>query len=320
MIDAVYVGDALAYFQSLPDGLIQTIVTSPPYYGVRDYGESDQLGYGESLDEYITRLVAILSEAKRALRDDGTLWLNLGDSYAGSGRGVNADGTVTGGRKQRTSKGTMTGALQKDNSGIPPKNLIGVPWRVALALQADGWILRSDIIWHKPNPMPESVKDRPTRAHEYVFLFSKSPRYFYDWEAISTPTSGVSGGGFSEAYAESQPAHGAMNTERPDDPGYKNRRSVWSVVPGGYKGAHFAVMPFALAELCVLAGSKPGDVVCDPFMGSGTTALAAVTHGRHYTGAELNPDYHHLIRQRLAVVQPNLFSVTLPHCVGDSNS
>lgn len=258
----------------------QVCVTSPPYFGLRDYGVGGQLGLEQTPDEYVQNMVEVFRCVKDVLADDGTLWLNIGDSYAGSGKGRNADGTHQEGGKQGTSRGTVEGRLIKTHApDCKPKDLIGIPWRVALALQADGWYLRQDIIWSKPNPMPESVRDRCTKAHEYIFLMSKSPRYYYDHEASKEDA--VTGGGLK-----------------------RNRRSVWTVATKPYKGAHFAVFPPALIEPCILAGSRTGDIVLDPFMGSGTTAAVAVQHGRQYIGCELNPDYAPLIEARVSAAIP----------------
>lgn len=301
-VDTIVCADALEWLRTLPDEFVNCIITSPPYYGLRDYGVDGQLGLEDTPEQYVARLVEIFAEARRVLCSDGTLWLNLGDSYAGSNKGTMANGTYAGGEKQYTNSGTMIGALRKTGtpSGLKPKDLIGIPWRVAFALQGDGWVLRSEIIWHKPNPMPESVKDRPTRAHEYVFLLTKSLSYWYDADAIAEPSSGLTGGGFSRAYAESQPAHGAMRLERPKDNGTRNRRSVWTVTTEPTPFAHFATFPQKLIEPMVLAGCPANGIVLDPFMGSGTTALVARRLGRHYLGCDINAEYVRLANERLA--------------------
>jgi DNA modification methylase len=253
---------------------VQMCVTSPPYFGLRDYGHSGQIGLEETPDEYVSSLVDIFRKVRDVLSDDGTLWLNLGDSYAGSGKGRLADGSSAGTGKQATNKGSIGGKLVKTTTpDCKPKDLIGIPWRVAFALQADGWYLRQDIIWHKPNPMPESVADRCTKAHEYIFLLTKSSRYFFDNEAIKTPVK--------------------------DGCGMANRRSVWSVPTSSFKGAHFATFPIALIEPCVLAGSRKGDTVIDPFNGAGTTGVVCKQHHRNYIGIELNPEYVTLTENRL---------------------
>jgi len=311
---------------------VQTCVTSPPYFGLRDYGHDGQIGLEQTPEEYITAMVEVFRCVRDVLADDGTLWLNIGDSYAGSGKGRNADGTHQEGGKQGTNKGTIVGSLIKTEApNCKPKDLIGIPWMLAFALRADGWYLRQDIIWHKPNPMPESVRDRCTKAHEYIFLLSKSDRYFYDAEAIAQPLAESSKQRLSQPNLANQKGsdrvpgktNGNMKAVGPrfggnkygDDgreesrtksgnqwdggSGKANRRSVWTVATRPYKGAHFATFPPALIEPCVLAGSRLGDIVLDPFMGSGTTAVVALRHGRQYLGCELNPDYGPLQQQRI---------------------
>lgn len=299
---ALLVGDALETLRRLPDGRFQTCVTSPPYWGLRDYGVSGQLGLEASPDEYVSALVAVFREVRRVLRDDGTLWLNLGDSYAGTGKsGGGAQGKrwETMGAASDVGKGTW----KPPPPGLKPKDLVGIPWRVAFALQADGWWLRSDIIWHKPNPMPESVTDRPTKAHEYVFLLAKAESYFYDADAVREPMAfGSNGSTFTrgKTAAAAEQLRPVGQGERQDNPLGRNRRSVWSIATRPFKGAHFATFPPALVEPCILAGSRPGDVVLDPFNGAGTTGLVAVQRGRRYVGVELNPEYAELTRQRFA--------------------
>lgn len=260
------VGDARRELARFPDGTFQVCVTSPPYWGLRDYGIDGQIGAEIKVDDYLADLVAVFREVRRTLRDDGTLWLNIGDSYTSGGR------TWRDADEKNPARGMSYRAPTPD--GLKPKDLIGVPWRLAMALQADGWYLRADIVWHKPNCQPESVKDRPTRSHEYVFLLSKSEQYFYDHEAIKEPTT--------------------------DGSGSRNRRTVWAINTEPYAGAHFAVFPPELVRLCVLGGSKPGTLVLDPFMGSGTTGAVSLNTGRHFVGIELKPDYAELARQRLS--------------------
>lgn len=251
-----------------------TCVTSPPYYGLRDYGHDGQIGLEETPEEYIKSMVEVFRCVRDVLTDDGTLWMNIGDSY---GKG---------------------------------KQLLGVPWHLAFALKSDGWILRQDIIWHKPNPMPESVRDRCTKAHEYIFLLSKSERYFFDSEAMKEPATHagkrVSLGekSFSKGQAKGAgiAASGNGLADFYDVPATRNRRSVWTVATRPYKGAHFATFPPALIEPCILAGSRTGDIVLDPFMGSGTTAQVALQHGRQYLGCELNPEYAPLQAKRLCQI------------------
>jgi DNA modification methylase len=295
------------------DGVrVQACVTSPPYFGLRDYGHDGQIGLEQTPKEYIAAMVEVFRCVRDVLADDGTLWLNIGDSYAGSNKGVMADGSVVGGAKQKTNNGSMVGAIPKTPKieGIKPKDLIGIPWMLAFALRADGWYLRQDIIWHKPNPMPESVRDRCTKAHEYIFLLSKSDRYFFDNEAIREDS--VDPIGSANRYkapffvgekheAGGYSANGAKHTGGMKEfDGKRNRRSVWTVNTKPYKGAHFATFPPALIEPCILAGSRPNDIVLDPFMGSGTTAAVAIQHGRQYLGCELNPEYGALQQERIA--------------------
>ena len=279
----LYHGDALEILSKLDIGSVQSCVTSPPYWGLRDYGVDGQAGLENTPEEYIDKMVNIFRLVRNILNDNGTLWLNLGDSYSGSGKGGNPEAGKQSTNKGSQSVGVLYGKTEESarqaavtnvsrklcaGSGIAPKQLLGIPWRVALALQADGWYLRSDIIWAKPNPMPESVMDRPTRAHEYIFLFSKSPRYYYDAGAIKEPMS-----------KDEQSANGA------------NKRDVWTVATQPYSGAHFATFPTKLIEPCILAGSRVGDVILDPFMGSGTSGEVALQHGRKFVGVELNEKY-----------------------------
>lgn len=282
---------------------VQTCVTSPPYFGLRDYGHEGQIGLEETPDHYISAMVEVFRCVRDVLVDDGTLWLNIGDSYnAHPGQRKTTDKA---GDKQQTVRGA-TAAPSRSVDGLKPKDLIGIPWMLAFALRADGWYLRQDIIWHKPNPMPESVCDRCTKAHEYLFLLSKSERYYYDAEAIMEPVAASTIERLSQPTLNQQEGsdrvpgktNGKMKAVGRIDK--RNRRSVWSVATRPYKGAHFATFPPALIEPCILAGSRPGDIVLDPFMGSGTTAQAAIQHGRQYLGCELNPEYGHLQQERLA--------------------
>jgi len=307
----LYHGDALDVARTLPSESVQTIVTSPPYFGLRDYGEDGQIGAEETLGEYIDRLVALFHELRRVLADDGTLWLNLGDSYAGAGYGnhdINGSAwkDAAGLDRRQGRQQTLKKALEAD--GIPAKNLMGVPWRVALALQADGWILRSDIIWAKPNPMPESVTDRPTKAHEYLFLFAKSPRYYYDTNAIREDGSPESAARYASGYKAwgKNQREGSQTDDRkareyePSIVG-RNKRSVWEVATVPFPGSHFAVYPPDLIRPCIRAGSAVGDTVLDPFSGSGTTGAVATYEGRKYIGIDLNREYLDLsLRTRFA--------------------
>ena len=285
----------------------QTCVTSPPYYGLRDYGHDGQIGLEETPDEYIKAMVEVFRCVWDVLANDGTLWLNIGDSYAGSGKGRNADGLHQEGGKQGTNKGTIVGNLvATDAPNCKPKDLIGIPWMLAFALRADGWYLRQDIIWHKPNPMPESVQDRCTKAHEYIFLMSKSQKYYYDTESMQEKAERPEGpGNITHAYQNgaiyglperSSCQSGLLNIGARET---RNKRSVWTVTTKPYKGAHFATFPPDLITPCILAGAPAGGVVLDPFMGSGTTAAVAILNGRNYLGCELNPAYKELQDERI---------------------
>ena len=262
----IIVGDARRVLSTFPAGHFQCAVTSPPYWGLRDYGIKGQIGAEPTVDAYIAALVKVFRAVRRTLADDGTLWLNIGDSYTSGGR--------TWRDADDRNKGRAMDYRPNTPKGLKPKDLIGVPWKLAFALQADGWYLRTDIIWNKPNCQPESVKDRPTRAHEYVFLFSKSEQYFYDAKAIEEK---------------------ALKKARTK----KNRRSVWSINTEAYPGSHFAVFPRALVELCVAAGSKEGERVLDPFLGSGTTGVVCDAMGRACVGIELKGEYAEMARVRL---------------------
>lgn len=263
----VLVGDARHILGGFPDGEFQCAVTSPPYWGLRDYGILGQIGAEMNIEDYFRDLVDVFREVRRVLSDDGTLWLNIGDAYTSGGR--------TWRDIDAKNKGRAMDYRAPTPAGLKPKDLIGIPWRLALALQADGWYLRADIIWNKPNCQPESVKDRPTRSHEYVFLFSKSERYYYDWETIQEPM---------------------INSQHRK----KNRRTVWNLNTEPYQGSHFAVFPRDLARLCVLAGSREGNRVLDPFLGSGTTGVVCNELARLCTGIELKDEYAKMAKERLA--------------------
>lgn len=265
----ILVGDVRDKLSELPDGSVRCVVTSPPYWGLRDYGKDDQLGAEDNPELYVQNLVEIFREVRRVLAKDGTVWLNIGDSYVGTGhKGDYRDPKYGEGRNGQKI------ALNNKVDGLKPKDLIGIPWKVAFALQADGWYLRQDIVWSKPNAMPEPVRDRCTRSHEYVFLLSKSRTYYYDNDAVKEATA--------------------------DGTGVRNRRDVWSINTQPFKGAHFAVFPEALVEPCVLAGSAVGDTVLDPFCGSGTTGVVASRFGRDFVGVELNPVYAELASDRIS--------------------
>ena len=306
-------GDCLQQLATLPAASVQCCVTSPPYWGLRDYGTAGQLGLEATPDEYVANMVAVFRAVRRVLRDDGTLWLNLGDSYAGSGKGRMGDGShaINGGDKQHTNKGSTLGVLPESETGLKPKDLVGIPWRVAFALQADGWYLRQDIIWHKPNPMPESVTDRCTKAHEYIFLLTKSARYYYDNEAVKEDAvrAGDVPGGNGHYIQHSAGGHnkdGLTACGQKPVAETRNKRSVWTVTTKPFKGAHFATFPPDLIEPCILAGSAADTLVLDPFSGAGTTGVVTVQHGRRYIGIELNPDYLEMSRKRIQLVRDSL--------------
>lgn len=295
-VASVMVGDCLASLATLPDRSINCCVTSPPYYGLRDYGVDGQIGLEDSPDAYVARLVEVFREVRRTLTDDGTLWLNIGDSYnAHPGQRKTTDAA---GNKQKSLRGS-TAAPSRSVDGLKPKDLIGIPWLLAFALRADGWYLRQDIIWHKPNPMPESVTDRCTKAHEYLFLLSKSDRYFYDHESVKeAAVRGYAGSTFNTGKTAEHQLNRSSDKELTED-GKRNRRSVWTVTPKPYKGAHFAVYPPELIEPCVLAGCPEGGTILDPFGGSGTTGGVALKHGRNAVLCELNADYAALMPARI---------------------
>lgn len=299
MASRILHGDCRTVLRTQPSGAVQTCVTSPPYYGLRDYGVAGQIGLEQTPAGYVAELVAVFAEVRRVLRDDGTLWLNLGDSYANVGRATRAPDAKSDGREMTT----------RPAGGAKPKDLLGIPWRVAFALQADGWYLRSDIIWHKPNPMPESIKDRPTSAHEHVFLLAKSERYFYDADAIreewADGRKGASGAK-SLPYSAGSGRQDTLAAEGKAGLGVspatvgRNARNVWTIAPKPFKGSHFATMPIDLAERCILAGSRIGDTVLDPFGGSGTTGLAATRLSRKAILIELNSEYVEMASRRVS--------------------
>lgn len=333
----IHIGNCMNVLPTLEAGSVHTCVTSPPYFGLRDYGCNGQIGLETTLDEFVTSLVSVFREVRRVLRNDGTLWLNLGDSYSGGGRGGNPGDSPH--QKQRTNAGSISVRNVK-RSPFKNKDLIGVPWMVAFALRADGWYLRQDIIWAKPNPMPESVTDRCTKSHEYLFLLSKSERYYFDSEAIAEPLAASSeerlaqpnlanqhgsdrvpgktngtmkavakgnrktfrGGGVYTQGRSFDNDVDACNDSIGNEPnlkGTRNRRSVWTVATMPFKEAHFATFPETLIEPCILAGCPIDGVVLDPFMGAGTTAVVATRLGRQYVGSELNPEYAEIARRRL---------------------
>lgn len=300
----IRVGDCRTLLAAMEPQSVQCCVTSPPYFGLRDYGMDRQIGLEQTPDEYVAEMVSVFREVRRVLRDDGTLWLNLGDSYSTDAKW----GGSTGGKAAKALHGKDGGGRNKTRTGLPDKNLLGIPWRVAFALQADGWYLRQDIIWHKPNPMPESVKDRCTKAHEYIFMLSKSARYFFDADAIKEPSvwKRENNPDWNKQRAETNAKKGAGNRNAADG-GFtgwsteqgRNKRSVWTVTTKPFKGAHFATFSPDLIEPCILAGSAAGGTVLDPFFGAGTTGLVAKKHGRECIGMELNPAYAEIAKVRL---------------------
>lgn len=318
-------GDCLQSMGSLPDQSVNCCVTSPPYFGLRDYGVDGQIGLEQTPEEYVAKMVEVFREVRRVLRDDGTLWLNIGDSYAGYHGNKNAAYDSAPSNKNGYFENQRKTLV--NHEGIKNKDLIGIPWMLAFALRADGWYLRQEIIWHKPNPMPESVKDRCTKAHEQIFLLTKSQRYYYDHDAIREPHTGEAAKAVAIGYKEvgqrgvnSSVRRGltdgqATQFSKKGHSGYfgadgkcllnplgKNKRSVWSVATRPYKGAHFATFPPALIEPCILAGCPVGGVVLDPFGGSGTTAGVAVAHGRKAIICELNPEYGQLMPDRVTSI------------------
>ncbi len=336
----LYCGDALETLKTLPEKSVRCCVTSPPYFGLRDYGHDNQIGLEKTPEEYVGKLVAIFREVRRVLTDDGSLWLNLGDSYCSTRTGTcdNSARTLGGGKKNQ-----VEASKRPDKSNLPglkPKDLIGIPWRVAFALQADGWWLRSDIIWAKRNVMPESVTDRPTRAHEYIFLLSKNKNYYYDHEAVKEPCVWDKGGetearlmrakpdtkaaptaekngirprvdkqrGHSRRHAGFNDRWDAMSKEAQCSGG-RNKRDVWFVATKPFAEAHFATFPIELITPCILAGSAVGDVVLDPFGGAGTTAMACAELGRKSVLIELNDNYCAIARKRIETAhkQTHLF-------------
>lgn len=294
----IKIGDVRQRLKELPDASVQTVITSPPYWGLRDYGNDNQIGLEQTPGEYVDEMVMVFREIWRVLSDDGTVWLNVGDSYNQSKSNRSGQHGYNDGRTNRSERFSVGGV-----DGLKPKDLVGIPWRLAFALQADGWYLRQDIIWHKPNPMPESVTDRCTKAHEYVFLLSKSQRYYFNNEAIkedaiwSDDKRAGAGRLTYDGKRQGEPGQGQEAFVTIADK--RNKRDVWTIPTKPFAGAHFAVMPEALVEPCLLAGSKPNDLVLDPFTGSGTVAVVALRHGRNFIGIELNPDYANIAEQRI---------------------
>lgn len=347
MTELILIGDALEKLKEVGDGTVDCCVTSPPYYGLRDYGVDGQIGLEETPEQYISKLVAVFREVRRVLRDDGTLWVNIGDSYAGNNSRASNNGRAGFGNPREK-------IVKRGGDGIKDKDLIGIPWMLAFALRKpyfvckyceenieqedaiwdeiaeqyycpncgypslnreNGWYLRQDIIWHKPNPMPESVKDRCTKSHEYIFMLSKSPKYYYDADAIKEPC--VNGDSASPRRSKGAKTKNSGRRDKQGELGkqtytgfneryfakpaltHRNKRDVWTVTTKPYKGSHFATFPPDLIEPCILAGSRVGGVVLEPFMGSGTTCMVAKQNGRGYIGIELNTEYVELAKKRI---------------------
>lgn len=308
--DRILCGDALEMLRTLPDNSVHCCVTSPPCYALRDYGVDGQIGREDTPAQYVARLTDVFSEVRRVLRPSGTLWLNIADTYAGKGnQGDSVDPKYPNGRTGQTV------AINRRVEGCKAKDMIGIPWMLAFALRDSGWYLRSDIIWMKANPMPESCKDRPSRCYEHVFLLTKSRSYYYDAAAIAEPVAESTPMRMRRKFGKNKysagipgQAHQHLNDYRPngyaeeDIPLLRNKRDVWQINSVPYKGAHFAAYPPKLVETCLLAGCPQDGIVLDPFLGSGTTAAVAKQMGRHYIGIELNPDYCELAKQRIGGV------------------
>jgi site-specific DNA-methyltransferase (adenine-specific) len=364
-------GDVRTRLNDIPDNTIQACITSPPYWGLRDYGTAtweggdpscdhlgkpmatkaninkncgtgndvknaearefykdicgkcgarridSQIGLEQTPDEYVAEMVAVFREVRRVLKDDGVLWLNLGDSYNGAAMNRSGQHGYDDGRTNRSKRFSAGGV-----DGLKPKDLVGIPWRVAFALQADGWWLRQDIIWHKPNPMPESVTDRCTKAHEYLFLLTKSAKYYFNNKAIKEPVAASSLARAEYGWDCDRPStknasmggqgiHVEKMGTRFVNPEGRNKRSVWTIPTKPFRGAHFAVMPEALVEPCILASSRPDDTILDPFTGSGTVAVVSLRHGRNYIGTELNPEYVDIARERITQADPLYTQLTV---------
>lgn len=309
-------GDSIEVLSKIEASSVHCSVTSPPYFGLRDYGVVGQIGLEQTPDEYVAKMVSVFREVRRVLREDGTLWLNLGDSYASnqSNNGGYSDKSTLAGFTNANTKGRQANNATKPHKikhGLKHKDLVGIPWRVAFALQSDGWYLRQDIIWAKPNPMPESVTDRCTKSHEYLFLLTKSPKYYFDHEAIREgATTKVKDGkirfGGSKYGDSADPLHATKSGNGYTSSGFRNKRDVWTIPTRPFKGAHFAVFPEALVEPCILAGSKDGDMILDPFAGSGTTLAVAKRLGRNAIGIELNKEYVKIAEARVAAVPEQL--------------
>jgi DNA modification methylase len=308
-------GDALGVLKTLPDGCVNMAVTSPPYYGLRDYGMGGQIGLEPTPAEYVSRLADVFREVRRVLAKDGVLFLNIADSYAGSGKGASANTDRKSKQRYLYTPENPAAQIPTTWDGVKPKDLIGIPWALAFALRADGWYLRSDIIWQKTNALPHSVKDRPVSSYEHIFLLAKSKTYYFDYRALEEPTLESSKQRHkrhfgNNKYASGAPGQSAQTINKPRGrdvpvPDMRRGRDVWSFPTSPLRGiAHFAAYPIELARRCILAGSRSGDVVLDPFFGSGTTGAAALMLGRRYIGIELKPAYIPLAEERLKEYEP----------------
>ena len=327
-IDKIYQGDSLEVLKTFEDNSIDCCVTSPPYYALRDYGVDGQIGLEETPEKYIERLTGVFMEVHRVLKPNGTLWLNIGDSYWGGGW-RNASFNEHSGSIQKGSIGTHCGESMpacKGNAGIyKPKDLVGIPWMLAFSLRNAGWYLRQDIIWHKPNPMPESVTDRCTKSHEYIFLLSKGQKYYFDYDTIQQEATGYDGRkdtmmkGSKKYDAQIMPNQSVQSMAKNGHERWKfkantigrlcpvrNKRDVWSINIKPNKEAHFATYPQELVSTCVLAGCPERGIILDPFMGSGTTGIVANKLGRHYVGIELNPEYVGMAERRIGLEKAQL--------------
>ena len=311
-LNKIYTMNCLEGLKQLRDNSINCCVTSPPYWGLRDYGVEGQIGLEPTPEEYVANMVEVFREVKRVLKPEGTLWLNLGDSYASVHTGGHKSAKATVGSNKEGIQEIRQRKAQPETYGLKQKDLVGIPWRVAFALQADGWYLRQDIIWHKPNAMPESVKDRCTKAHEYIFLLSKSAHYYFNNEAIkedavSEINTEIKFGG--NKYGDNDSSKFQTYSGNIYNPtSKKNKRSVWTVTTKPFKEAHFATYPPDLIEPCILAGCPAGGVVLDPFMGSGTTGMVAAMYQRNFIGFELNPEYCKMAEKR---IEPYLMQQTI---------
>lgn len=307
-------GDAAEQLKTLADGSVNMCVTSPPYYGLRDYGEAGQIGIEQTPDDYIARLINVFDEVYRVLTPDGTLWLNIGDSYAGSGKGPMSLAVAGNGKnKGLYQKDSRIYDMPKKWESIKPKDLIGIPWMLAFALRSKGWYLRSDIIWYKRNCLPESAKDRPTKTYEHIFLLAKSSKYFFDYKAIQEPIKEVSrerykrGRSANSKYVGQQGITQVRENFADFDQQFRRKRDVWEVSTNTYKmDEHFAMFPEKLIEPCILAGSKVGGIVLDPFFGSGTTGAVSKRLGRDFIGIDLNARYLEKAKERIDKVIPEI--------------